>query len=44
MNRMVTSALVVGAGMAAYNYMQRNDMIDKRQMKRMRKKLTKAMF
>ncbi|MBM4762388.1 YrzQ family protein [Bacillus sp. B15-48] len=44
MNRMVTSALVVGAGMAAFNYMQRNNMIDKRQMKRMRKRMTKVLF
>ena len=42
MNKLISSALVMGAGMAAFNYMQRNDMIDKRQLKRMRKKITKA--
>ncbi|MGM0900180.1 MAG: YrzQ family protein [Bacillota bacterium] len=44
MNRMLTSVLVVGAGMAAMNYMQKNNMMDRRQMKRLQKKLTKAIF
>jgi len=44
MNRMLTSALVVGAGIAAYNYMQKNDMMDRSQLKRIQKKMTKAMF
>jgi len=44
MNKMLTSAIVVGAGMAAYNYMQNNDMMDRRQMKRLQKKITKAIF
>ncbi|SEM31432.1 Protein of unknown function [Mesobacillus persicus] len=44
MNRMLTSALVVGAGVAAVNYMQKNNMMDKRQMKRLQKRITKAIL
>lgn len=44
MNRMLTSVLVVGAGMVAMNYMQKNDMMDRRQMKRLQKRITKAIF
>jgi hypothetical protein len=39
---MLTSAVVVGAGMAAYRYAQRNNMMSRRQMKKMQKKITKA--
>jgi len=41
---MLTSALVFGAGMAAYGYMQKNDMMDKRQMKKLQKRITKAIL
>jgi hypothetical protein len=44
MNKMLTSAIVVGAGMAAYNYAQRNNMVSRRQMKKMQKRLTKAIL
>jgi hypothetical protein len=42
MNRLLTSALVVGAGAAAYGYMQRNGMMNKRQMKQLQKRIAKA--
>jgi hypothetical protein len=42
MNKMVTSVLAVGAGMMAYNYARRNNMISNRQMKRIGKRISKA--
>jgi hypothetical protein len=36
--------IAFGAGMAAYNIAQRNNMMSGRQMKRMQKKLKRVMF
>jgi hypothetical protein len=44
MNKMMTSVLAIGAGMAAYNYARKNNMISTRNMKKMQKRLTKAIF
>lgn len=40
MNKMLTSAIAIGAGMMAYNYAQRNKMT-RRGMKKMQRKITK---
>lgn len=37
MNKVMTSVLAVGAGMAAYNYVQRNNLISGRQKRKLRK-------
>lgn len=44
MNKMMTSALAFGVGIAAYNIAQRNNMISTRQMKRMQRKVKRALF
>nr|WP_309246280.1 YrzQ family protein [Cytobacillus oceanisediminis] len=44
LKKILTSAMMLGAGMAAYNYAQKNNMISGRKMKRMQKKITKALF
>ncbi|WP_075982403.1 YrzQ family protein [Bacillus massilinigeriensis] len=44
MNKMLTSAIAIGAGMAAYNLAKRNNMFSGRQMKKMQKRITKAIF
>jgi hypothetical protein len=44
MNKTMTTMLVVGAGMAAYNIAQRNNMMSGRNMKRMQKKVKRALF
>lgn len=44
MNKMMTSALMLGAGMIAYNYAQNNNMISTRKMKKMQNKITRAIF
>ncbi|MBA4538446.1 YrzQ family protein [Bacillus aquiflavi] len=44
MNRMLTSALAIGAGMAAYNYARKNNLISTRQMKRIRKTVSKMLY
>ncbi|MGJ7921471.1 YrzQ family protein [Neobacillus sp. LXY-4] len=41
MNRMVTSALAIGAGVAAYSLMRNNNMMTNRQMKRIGKRITR---
>ncbi|WP_309298032.1 YrzQ family protein [Cytobacillus sp. NCCP-133] len=41
---MLTSAMLIGAGMAAYKYAQKNNLMSGRQMKRMQKRITKAIF
>ena len=41
MNKMVTSVLAVGAGMAAYGYARKNNMITNRQMKKIGKRINK---
>lgn len=43
MNKMLTSALAIGAGVAAYNYAQRNKTA-RRGMKKMQRMITKGMF
>lgn len=44
MNRTLTSLLAFGAGMAAYNLMQRNNVGSGRQIKRMQKRMARALF
>ncbi|MBU8879496.1 YrzQ family protein [Bacillus sp. FJAT-29790] len=44
MNRVITSAIVFGAGMAAYNIAQRNNLMSRRNMRKMQKRITKALF
>ncbi|MDN3018641.1 YrzQ family protein [Neobacillus drentensis] len=44
MNKMMTTMVAFGAGMAAYNIAQRNNMLSARNMKRMQKKVKRAMF
>ena len=44
MNKMMTSVLAVGAGMAAISYAKRNNMMSTRTMKKMQRRITKAMF
>ena len=41
MNRMMTSVLAVGAGMVAYNYAKRNNVVSARNMKKMQRRITK---
>jgi hypothetical protein len=43
MNKMLTSVLAFGAGMAAYNLAQRNDIMSNRQMKRWQKKIKRSL-
>jgi hypothetical protein len=42
MNKMVTSALAIGAGVAAYSMMRNNNMMSGRQMKRIGKRISKV--
>ncbi|SFA94892.1 MULTISPECIES: YrzQ family protein [unclassified Bacillus (in: firmicutes)] len=44
MNKMMTSIVAFGVGMVAYNYAQKNNMMSGRQMKKLQKKITRAMF
>ncbi|EKN69892.1 hypothetical protein BABA_07646 [Neobacillus bataviensis LMG 21833] len=44
MNKMMTTMVAFGAGMAAYNIAQRNNMMSARNMKRMQKKVKRAIF
>ncbi|WP_269521618.1 YrzQ family protein [Bacillus sp. J33] len=41
---MLTSAMLIGAGMAAYNFAQKNNLMSGRQMRRMQKRITRALF
>lgn len=41
MNKMLTSAIAFGAGMVAYNYVQKNNLVSNRQMRKMTKRITK---
>ncbi|MEK5426841.1 MULTISPECIES: DUF3918 family protein [Cytobacillus] len=41
MNKMLTSAAVIGAGVAAYSYMQKNNIVSKRDMKKIQRKVMK---
>ncbi|AGK55025.1 hypothetical protein B1NLA3E_16405 [Bacillus sp. 1NLA3E] len=42
MNKVVSSALAIGAGMAAFNLMKNNNMMSTRQMKKIGKRISKA--
>lgn len=44
MNKVITSIVAIGAGMAAYNFAQKNNMMSPRQMKKIQKRLAKAIF
>ncbi|WP_223591238.1 YrzQ family protein [Neobacillus bataviensis] len=44
MNKMMKTMVTFGAGMAAYNIAQRNNMLSARNMKRMQKIVKRAMF
>ena len=44
MNKMMTSMIAFGAGMAAYNLAQRNNLMSGRQMKRIQRKVKRAIF
>ncbi|MFE8696819.1 YrzQ family protein [Cytobacillus sp. FJAT-53684] len=44
MNRVLTSAIVFGAGMAVYNLAQKNNLMSGRQRKKIQKRITKALF
>ena len=37
MNKIMSSVLAVGAGIVAYNYVQKNNLISNRQMKKIKK-------
>jgi hypothetical protein len=39
MNKTLTSMLAIGAGVMAYNYAQKNNLISNRQMRKMKKGL-----
>ncbi len=41
MNRMVTSAIAIGAGVVAYNYARKNKMMSGRGMKKMQRRISK---
>ncbi len=42
MNKVVSSAIAVGAGMAAYSLMKNNNMMSSRQMKKIGKRISKV--
>jgi hypothetical protein len=44
MNKMITSMIAFGAGLAAYNLVQRNNMMSARTMKRVQRKVKRAIF
>jgi len=44
MNKTMTSVIAFGAGVAAYNLAQRNNLMSGRQMRRMQKKVKRAIF
>jgi hypothetical protein len=44
MNKVMTSVVALGVGVAAYNIAQRNNMISGRQMKRMQRKVKRVLF
>jgi hypothetical protein len=43
MNKMMTTTLAIGAGMAAYKLAKKNNLISDRQMNRLQKKVRKAL-
>ncbi|MFJ5758124.1 YrzQ family protein [Neobacillus sp. NPDC093182] len=44
MNKVMTSVVALGVGAAAYNFAQRNNMMSGRQMKRIQRKVKRALF
>lgn len=44
MGRAMTSIITLGIGAAAYGLMQKNNVMSARNMKKMRKRLSKAIF
>jgi hypothetical protein len=44
MNKVMTSAIAFGVGVAAYNIAQRNNMMSGRQMKKIQRKVKRAIF
>ncbi|UII54980.1 YrzQ family protein [Cytobacillus spongiae] len=44
MNKMMTSMMALGAGIAAYNMASRNNMMSKRKMKKLGRRINKALF
>ena len=44
MNKAITSVIAFGAGMAAYNYAQKNDMMSGRKVKKLQRKISRALF
>ncbi|MCM3765389.1 MULTISPECIES: YrzQ family protein [Bacillaceae] len=44
MNKLMTSVIAFGAGMAAYNVAQRNNVMTGRQMRKMQRKIKRAIF
>ncbi|MEH7124022.1 DUF3918 family protein [Bacillus sp. JJ1532] len=38
---MITTAMAFGAGMAAYNLVQRNNLMSQRQMKKLQRRITR---
>ncbi|MFT4412742.1 YrzQ family protein [Fredinandcohnia humi] len=44
MNRALTSLITMGIGAAAFGMMQRTNVMSGRNMKKMRKRITKAIF
>ncbi|MED3562539.1 MULTISPECIES: YrzQ family protein [Bacillus] len=44
MNKMMTSVVAFGAGMAAYNWAQRNNMMSARNLKKMQRNVKRAIF
>lgn len=41
---MLTSVIAIGAGVAAYNYARKNNLISNKQMKRLQRRVTKTLF
>jgi len=44
MNKVMTSVVALGVGVAAYGLTQRNNMMSGRQMKRIQRKVKRALF
>jgi hypothetical protein len=44
MNKVMTSVVALGVGVAAYSVVQRNNMMSGRQMKRIQRKVKRALF
>lgn len=43
MNKMMKSAIAIGAGITAYHLLRKNDVMSRKNMRRMKKMITKAM-